>query len=459
MVFMFSKENAYTPGGLTYDFGLTLTWQCSSFKNRPYDPLEDYTSPDEIIHCFDYDQSLYSQCLCGLYQSKLVVRIGSVFVYELLRIVLFIQKHWSLLCNDIRTGTINTQLIKDVSVREALKKILVKPDPELADFIEIECKRDESWKGIISRLWPNAKYIDAIVTGSMSQHIPSIDFYSNGLPLVSARYICSECFLGINLNPFCKPNEVAYTFLPNMAYFEFLPILNENQKKHNNNNQEEQHDAQELVELADVKLGHEYEVFVTTYSGLYRYGIGDEVRVVGFKNTAPQFQFLCRKKVVLSIECDKTTELELHNAVQNAIKHLMSKLEILLVDYTSYADTTSNNGHYVIYWELRHHNFNNINNNASVVIPRSVMEECCLKIEESLGSKYKEIRTQEKTIDPLEIKIVEPGTFDKFMEYAISQGSSYSQYKTPRCVKNVELLNSCVVSSYFSQEFPYYAGV
>ncbi|KAI3865608.1 hypothetical protein MKX03_036878 [Papaver bracteatum] len=455
MFFLFSKKNTYTPGGLPFCSVLARMSQSSQFKNRPYDPFEDYTSPIETILCEDFDQSTYSQVLCGLYQSKLVVRVGSVFVYGLLRTIRFIQKHWSVLCNDIRTGTTNTQIIKDVPVREAVKKILVKPDPELADFIEIECKRDESWKGIISRLWPNAKCINAIITGSMSQHIPSVDFYSNGLQLVSPSYACSECYLGINLNPLCKPNEVAYTFIPNMAYFEFLPILDENQQE--NHNQQEQHDAQELVDLANVKLGHEYEVFVTTYTGLYRYGIGDVLRVVGFKNTAPQFQYICRKKIILSIDCEKTSEMELDNGVQNAMKHLMSKFDVSLVDYTSYADTTStsNHGHYVIYWELRHHNFN-VNNNA-IIIPKSVFEECCFKIEESLSSEYKENRTLDKSIEPLEIKIVETGTFDKLMDYAVSQGSSVSQYKTPRSVKNVELLNSCVISNHFSQEFPHYA--
>ncbi|KAI3959870.1 hypothetical protein MKW92_013073 [Papaver armeniacum] len=431
MLFMFSREIAYTPGGLPVSSALIdLTIQ-------------------------DFNQSTYSQCLCGLYQSKLVVRVGSAFITVLVRIILFIQKHWSLLCNDIRTGTINTEIITDVSVREAVKKILVKPDPELADFIETECKRDGSWKGIISRLWPNAKYIDAIITGSMSQYIPFMEFYSNGLPFVSTWYACSETFFGINLDPLCKPNEIAYTLIPNIAYFEFLPILKENEQK--NNNQQEQHDAHELVELANVKLGHEYEVFVTTYAGLYRYGIGDVLRVVGFKNTAPQFQFICRKKILLSIDCEKTNELELHNAVQNAIKHLMLNFNVSLVDYTSYADTTStsNPGHYVIYLELQRHD-SNVNSNA-VTIPGSVFEECCLKIEESLSFVYKIHRTIDKSIDPLEIKIAETATFDKLMDYAASQGTSVSHYKTPRCLKNVELLNSCVVSNYFSQGFPHYA--
>ncbi|KAI3971642.1 hypothetical protein MKW92_049939 [Papaver armeniacum] len=462
MFFMFTKERAYTPGGLPLCSALTVYYESSPFKNRPYDPFEDYTSPDETIFCKDYYQSTYSQCLCGLYQSKQVVRVGSVFVNGLIRIILFIQKHWSLLCNDIRTGTINAQIIKDASVREAVQKILVKPDPELADFIELECKRDESWKGIIARLWPNAKYIDSIVSGSMSQHIPSVDFYSNGLPFVGARYACSECFLGINLNPLCKPNEITYTIIPTMAYFEFLPILDKPQQK--KNSQQEQHDVQELVDLADVKLGYEYELFLTTYTGLYRYGVGDVLRVVGFKNTAPIFQYVCRKKIILSVDCEKTSELELQNAVQNAMKHLMTKFNVSLVDYTSYADTkgTGKQGHYVIYWELRHHNLENSTTTTSTmpssssVIPRSVFEECCLISEESLNSEYKEKRTLEKAIGPLEIKIVETGTFDKLMDYAISQGSSASQYKTPRCMKNVEVLNSFVVSNYFSQEFPHY---
>ncbi|KAI9088963.1 hypothetical protein K1719_029242 [Acacia pycnantha] len=37
----------------------------------------------------------------------------------------------------------------------------------------------------------------------------------------------------------------------------------------------------------------EYELVVTTYSGLYRYRVGDILRVAGFKNKAPQFNFVC----------------------------------------------------------------------------------------------------------------------------------------------------------------------
>ncbi|KAF3539643.1 hypothetical protein F2Q69_00019580 [Brassica cretica] len=193
---------------------------------------------------------------------------------------------------------------------------------------------------------------------------------------------------------------------------------------------------------------YEYELVVTTYAGLYRYRVGDVLRVAGFKNNAPQFSFICRKNVVLSIDSDKTDEVELQNAVKNAVTHLVP-FDASLSEYTSYADTSSIPGHYVLFWELY------LNGNTPV--PPSVYEDCCLTIEESFNSVYRQGRVSDKSIGPLEIKVVESGTFDKLMDYAISLGASINQYKTPRCVKFapiIELLNSRVVKSYFSPKCP-----
>lgn len=189
-------------------------------------------------------------------------------------------------------------------------------------------------------------------------------------------------------------------------------------------------------------------MFVNLFAGLCRYRVGDLLRVTGFKNKAPQFSFICRKNVVLSIDSDKTDEVELHNAVKNAVTHLVP-FDASLSEYTSYADTSSIPGHYVLFWELCL--------DGNTPIPPSVFEDCCLTVEESLNTVYRQGRVSDKSIGPLEIKIVEPGTFDKLMDYAISLGASINQYKTPRCVKFapiIELLNSRVVDSYFSPKCP-----
>ncbi|XP_031105652.1 indole-3-acetic acid-amido synthetase GH3.6 [Ipomoea triloba] len=437
MYFLFVKSEAKTPGGLLARPVLTSYYKSSHFTNRTPDPYTNYTSPNETILCSDSYQSMYSQMLCGLCLHKEVVRVGAVFASGFIRAIRFLEKHWAPLCHDIRSGTLSPE-ITDPSVREAVMKVLLKPDPDLADFVQGECKK-ECWKGIITRLWPNTKYVDVIVTGTMSQYIPTLDYYSDGLPLVCAMYASSECYFGVNLNPLCKPSEVSYTLIPTMAYFEFLPV-------HRNNEKEQQ----ELVDLTDVKLGQEYELVVTTYTGLYRYRVGDVLRVAGFKNKSPQFNFVCRKNVVLSIDSDKTDEVELQNAVKNAVTHLIP-FDARLTEYTSYADTATIPGHYVLFWEL------SVSACGSTPVPPSVFEDCCLTVEESLNSVYRQGRVSDKSIGALEIKIVEPGTFDKLMDYAISLGASINQYKTPRCVKFapiVELLNSRVVRSYFSPKCP-----
>ncbi|XP_061375159.1 indole-3-acetic acid-amido synthetase GH3.5-like [Gastrolobium bilobum] len=441
MYLMFVKSESKTPCGIVARPVLTSFYKSSYFRDRPYDPYTNYTSPNETVLCPDSYQSMYSQLLCGLCQNKEVLRVGAIFASGFIRAIHFLEKHWTLFCNDIRTGTINP-LVTDTSVREAVMKIL-KPDPKLADFIQAECSKS-SWQGIITRLWPNTKYVDVIVTGTMSQYIPTLDYYSNGLPLVCTMYASSECYFGVNLNPLCKPSEVSYTLIPTMCYYEFLPVNRSNEITGSLNEKEQQ----ELVELVDVKLGQEYELVITTYTGLYRYRVGDVLRVAGFKNKAPQFNFVCRKNVVLSIDSDKTDEVELLNAMMNARTHLVP-FDADVAEYTSYADTTTIPGHYVLYWELTL--------NGSTPIPPCVYEDCCLTIEESLNSVYRQGRVSDKSIGPLEIKIVENGTFDKLMDYAISLGASINQYKTPRCVKFapvVELLNSRVTSNYFSPKCP-----
>lgn len=442
MYFLFVKSETKTPGGLLARPVLTSYYKSQHFRERPYDPYNVYTSPIEAILCSDSYQSMYCQLLCGLAQNREVLRVGAVFASGLLRAIRFLQEHWKSLCHDIRSGTVSDEEVTDPCLRECVMKIL-HPNSQLADLIHTECS-GESWQGIITRLWPNTRYLDVIVTGAMAQYIQMLDFYSNGLPQVCTMYASSECYFGINLKPLCKPSEVSYTLMPNMAFFEFLPVYRNNDDAAPVTAATEE---QELVDLADVTVGQEYELVITTYAGLYRYRVGDVLRVTGFHNAAPQFQFVCRKNVMLSIDADKTDEEELHNAVKNAIQHV-EPFDASLVEYTSYADTSTIPGHYVLYWELR---------TSTLHVPPSAFEDCCLTIEQSLNSVYRQCRVADKSIGPLEIKVVESGTFDKLMDYAISRGASINQYKAPRCVKfapMVDLLNSRASASYFSPKCP-----
>ncbi|KAA8522618.1 hypothetical protein F0562_013021 [Nyssa sinensis] len=439
LYFLFVKAETKTPSGLVARPVLTSYYKSEQFKKRPYDPFLVYTSPNEAILCADSFQSMYTQMLCGLLMREEVLRLGAVFASGLLRAITFLQLNWKQLVEDIMTGRLNPK-ITDSSIRECMSKIL-KPNPELAEFIIKECS-GENWEGIITRIWPNTKYLDVIVTGAMAQYIPTLDYYSGGLPLPCTMYASSECYFGLNLKPMCKPSDVRYTIMPNMGYFEFLP-----------------HDPAApplsgdspplLVDLADVEVGKEYELVISTYAGLCRYRVGDILLVTGFHNSAPQFKFIRRKNVLLSIDSDKTDEAELQKAIENA-SSLLSDFNTSIVEYTSYGDTKTIPGHYVIYWEL-------LVKDPANSPSHDVLNQCCLAMEESLNTVYRQGRVADKSIGPLEIRVVKNGTFEELMDYAISRGASINQYKVPRCVNFtpiVELLDSRVVSAHFSPAPP-----
>ena len=269
MYFLFTKAEAKTPGGLAARPVLTSYYKSPRFVNRVFDPYTNYTSPNETILCTDAYQSMYSQLLCGLCQNRAVLRVGAVFASGFIRAIKFLEKNWASLARDIRTGTLSPR-VDDPSVRASVARVILGPDPELADFVEAECGR-ESWRGIITRLWPKTKYIDVIVTGTMSQYIPTIDYYSNGLPIVCTMYASSECYFGLNLNPLCDPSEVSYTLIPTMAYFEFCPVNRSNESANSISESASLREdpSGELVDLVDVKVGEEYELVVTTYSGRF----------------------------------------------------------------------------------------------------------------------------------------------------------------------------------------------
>ncbi|CAF2282673.1 BnaA04g16140D [Brassica napus] len=307
-----------------------------------------------------------------------VVSIFVPFACSLIDAIKFLETHWKELCNDIRSGHVS-EWITDLGCRDSVSNILGVPNAELADKIERECCQT-SWE----------------VTGQMSQCIPILEFYSSKLPLVSLNYSASETLFGVNVNPLCKPQDVSYTCVPNTSYFEFLPV-------------DEGNNAQ-VVDLVDVKLGHLYDPVVT-----------------GFYNKTPQFRFVRRKDTVISVHIEKTTEEDIVNAV-NRVTTVLESAGLMLMGFTCKSDMSTFPGHYVFYWEFKAKKIDCI-----VKLDNNVMVKCCCVMEESFNALYRRHRRKYGTIGPLEIRVMQQGTFDSLMEYFISQGAFAHQYKTPLC--------------------------
>ncbi|CAH8254678.1 unnamed protein product [Arabidopsis lyrata] len=393
MAFLFVRPPLTSPFGMPVSYATTGFFMSDYFKNRP---TNCYTSPDEVTLCLDNKHAMYCHLLCGLVQRNEVVSLASAFASSLVGAITFLENYWKEICSNIRSGHVS-EWISDLSCRDSVSNILGGPNSELAELIEEECNK-KSWKGIITRLWPKTKFIQTIVTGQDAQYIPILEFYSDKLPLISPSYGSSETMFGVNVNPLCKPEDVSYTF---MSYFEFL-LADEGNKG-------------EIVDLVNVKFGSYYEPLVTNYFGLHIYRMGDILQVTGFHNSAPQFRFVRKKGVVLSLNIEITTEEDILKALNHAKLLLKSSL-LILKGFTCYADISILPAHYVFYWELKATNIND-----TLRLDNKVLVDCCCVMEESFCVPYRELRKKSGPIGALEIRVVAHGTFDSLMNFFISQ--------------------------------------
>ncbi|KAF2926939.1 hypothetical protein DAI22_06g165600 [Oryza sativa Japonica Group] len=452
MYLMFAFHGDRTLSGLPIQSALTTYYHSRQFQECDIGGFDKCTSPLEAILCPYGEQSMYCQLLCGLLHRCRVDRVGASFAAGLVRGIKFLENHWEEMCFNIRSGQLS-DWITHTPLRDAVTgQYLQGSNPALADEIASECAR-KPWDGIVRRLWPRARYIRTIVTGSMSQYIPILEVYGGGLPLVSPIYASTECAAGINLRPLDPPSHVSYALLPNIAYFEFLEVMDENGEKVQGTTRLDDNLGEvKVVDLVDVKVGRCYELIVTTFAGLYRYRVGDLFTVSGFYNATPLFHFSGRHDVILSIDYEKISEEDLLNAIAETDKFHLRPLGYMLVGSTAYADISTLPGHYILFWELT----NTCDSNVAIDIDQTAMEKCCLAVEDHFDEMYRKIRHR-GSISALEIRILSHGAFDALMDFFVSRGTSASQYKTPTAIRSKEammVLEERVVGRFFSQATP-----
>ncbi|KAG8642435.1 hypothetical protein MANES_12G087200v8 [Manihot esculenta] len=440
--FIYSSKQFKTKGGLTVGTATTHYYASEEFRIKQEKTKSFTCSPPEVISGGDYKQSTYCHLLLGLFFYDQVEFITSTFAYSIVQSFAAFEEIWREICNDLKEGTLSSR-ITSPEMRKAVLNIISSPNPMLlASRIEESCNKLENldWFGLIPKLWPNAKYVYSIMTGSMQPYVKKLRHYAGDLPLVSADYGSTESWIGVNMDPSLSPENVTFAVIPTFSYFEFMPLHRQNQDC---SPAIDDFVEDEPVPLSKVKLGQEYEIILTTFTGLYRYRLGDVVEVAGFHKGTPKLNFICRRKLILTVNIDKNTEKDLQLVVERG-SQLLSKARAELVDFTSHADVANQPGYYIIYWEIKGE------------VEEGVLEECCREMDASFLDHGYVVSRKANSIGPLELCIVERGTFKKIMDYFIGNGSALSQFKTPRCTSNqvlLRILNTCTIKRFRSTAY------
>lgn len=247
--FVFANKQTKTKDGILFSSATTHVFNSAEYRSRI---KETHCSPEEIIFAYDYHQSIYCHFLCALLRSTEVEFIFAVFGHLIVQAFRSFEHIWHQLCCDIREGMLSTS-ITDPQMRNAVSKLL-QPNKDLADSIETKCRSLTSWYGVIPTIFPNARYVYGILTGSMEPYMNKLRHYAGDLPLVSAYYGASEGWIASCIDPTCPPESATFVIVPHVGYFEFFPI---------------EEDQGGPVGIDHLVVGKDYEIIITNFAGKY----------------------------------------------------------------------------------------------------------------------------------------------------------------------------------------------
>lgn len=153
-------------------------------------------------------------------------------------------------------------------------------------------------------LWPELDLIICWSSSVVQPYFVHLEPYLSGVAHRDYITQSSECMMAIPVMDGASGGALAYQ----SHFFEFIP--------------ESQADEQspETLFAWQLEEGAKYEVVVTTSGGLYRYRMGDCIRVNGFQCGVPLIEFLYRLGKTSSMTGEKLTEYQVIDASTRATR-------------------------------------------------------------------------------------------------------------------------------------------
>ncbi|XP_014677812.1 PREDICTED: indole-3-acetic acid-amido synthetase GH3.3-like, partial [Priapulus caudatus] len=343
----------------------------------------------------------------------------------------YLENTWERLVEDIRLGRISPDLNIPADIRQDLN-LLLTPMPRRAD--ELEREFSKGFTAICRRIWPNLRQLKTAASGSFALYAELLtEKYAKGVSIYSSLFNSSEAYMGINMWPGAANIHYLPTFTS--TFFEFMPLS-------------EVHKEQPKTYFLDqVRDGETYELLVTSGRSLYRYKQGDLLKVAGFTNSCPIFEFVARRSQLLSLRGERVSEQAMMNALKECANTYWGGTSI--VDFTCCTSALADKlrdgtplllPHYIVFFELA----DSSNNNFLTAKQRNKLDDVLQRDVQI----YKIERSEIYGIGAMEVHQVLQGTFAALHRYIHeTSGSSYDQTKIPKLLLRTDHLKQLLARS------------
>lgn len=238
--------------------------------------------PPEVRHITDIETFRYVT-LAFLLKCR-SLRFISVWHPSFLTLMTtMLPQHWDSLLRDIERGSLNPP--GGIAPAHAYPlRPLFKEDFGRALALK-QCSPHAP-----ATIWPDLELISCWGEGAAEVHKDSLQQYFPRTRIQDKGLIATEAFMTVPFSGF-KPLAIRSHF------FEFMDEAGKMHLSH------------------EVRLEHEYQLVVTTGGGLYRYQMGDQVKVTGFIGQTPSLAFLGKCEPPADLSGDKLDTKTVHTVL------------------------------------------------------------------------------------------------------------------------------------------------
>jgi len=283
------------------------------YKDLPRSIQRSYVLPKSTADIKNYDLRYY--IIARLALGRDISFVATPNPATLIKVADIGIKYQERIIRSIHDGCISVEPrvrieADDLKVVDALN-LSLQPDPSRARFLSEVIKT--TGRLLPYSCWPSLELIGCWLGGSIGHHADKLSTYYGSTPKRDIGYLASE---GVIALPYEDNTPAGILALQN-NYYEFIP-------------EDEVDDAHHRVVLShELESGRYYKVLLTNESGLYRYDIGDIIRVEKFYHKTPVIAFVRKTREFLNIMGEK-----LHaNHILMALKRVQVEFDISITQF------------------------------------------------------------------------------------------------------------------------------
>jgi hypothetical protein len=372
-------------------------------KEMPRIVQSAYAVTYDAFEIEDYAAKYYALLRLGLADE--VTFLGTANPSSILMLAEMADRYADSLIRDIHDGGLSNAFEVSPEIRAALMPRL-KASPARARTLE--SLRGRRGRLVPADYWPGMALLGCWKGGTVGSYIRKLpqwyDPDGRGMPAVrDMGYLASEARMSVPISD----RGAGGVLTVHANVFELVPVADVEARP-------DEPDSWGYLPAADVEVGREYYVFISTSGGLYRYDINDVIEVVDRYKTAPVVEFRRKGRGMTNLTGEKLSVNHLIEAIQAASQTVSARVAHFRCEPWIEASR------YVVKIEL------------AASLPPQRRQQLLRAIDDELGRINIEYQAKRKStrLRPPILQLMRPGWYERGKQQLVAEGKRLFQAKT-----------------------------